>query len=574
MKMKIKKGFSLLELTLVLGVGTMVAFMKFQDMKNEQESIMASAVGQQMKQIGEAVNGYINIRYDKLSTLSNAAGTGTDPGPRTCSGSVCEITYQTLINEGLLPSTYTGTNANKSSYKILLKRDGTSPNFVINGLITTSTAWIEGGKTRYDLLGNAMQTAGIDSGMTKTTSIASGYSGQWTETSANFNNITSTGQLAFRVGYNSALYSVYLRRDGTLPMTGDLNLDGHNINNVDALNATGNITTTGDLQARNIKATGKIDAGGNISAGNWVYAKNGYGNNIGLGGDAVGDDFEIKISGQKQIDVLSDDYTSIVFAVNGKIELRNPQSGAVGVNINYDGSINTIGTIKASGNIESSQNVKGATLESTGRATVGEFVQLNGQAEVGKECQSNGLQGRTVDGQILSCVNGVWNFSGEQPGTIKMWGTSNAPVGWLELNGQAFDKSKNPTLATLYPSGVVPDIRGQFVRAWDHGAGVDSESNRAILSSQSDAIRNITGSLFFGLDGDVSISSLPSNLQSGATYYDTSVINRDFGNNLSALNNSEANRWISQKLDASRQVPTAAENRPKNVVLMYIIKKG
>jgi uncharacterized protein (UPF0333 family) len=34
MKMQIKKGFSLLELTLVLGVGTMVAFMKFQDMKN------------------------------------------------------------------------------------------------------------------------------------------------------------------------------------------------------------------------------------------------------------------------------------------------------------------------------------------------------------------------------------------------------------------------------------------------------------------------------------------------------------------------------------------------------------
>ncbi|MGS3354992.1 tail fiber protein [Escherichia coli] len=574
MKMKIKKGFSLLELTLVLGVGTMVAFMKFQDMKNEQESIMASAVGQQMKQIGEAVNGYINIRYDKLSTLSNAAGTGTDPGPRTCSGSVCEITYQTLINEGLLPSAFTGTNANKSSYKIILKRDGTSPNYVINGLITTSTAWIEGGKTRYDLLGKAMQTAGIDSGMTKTTSIAYGYSGQWSETSSDFNNITTAGQFAYRVGFNSALYSVYLRRDGTLPMTGDLNLDGHNINNVDALNATGNITTTGDLQARNIKATGKIDAGGNISAGNWVYAKNGYGNNIGLGGDAGGDDFEIKISGQKQIDVLSDDYTSIVFAVNGKIELRNPQSGAVGVNINYDGSINTIGTIKASGNIESSQNVKGATLESTGRATVGEFVQLNGQAEVGKECQSNGLQGRTVDGQILSCVNGVWNFSGEQPGTIKMWGTSNAPVGWLELNGQAFDKSKNPTLATLYPSGVVPDIRGQFVRAWDHGAGVDSESNRAILSSQSDAIRNITGSLFFGLDGDISISSLPSNLQSGATYYDTSVVNRDFGNTTTWINNTEWNRWISQKLDASRQVPTAAENRPKNVVLMYIIKKG
>lgn len=495
--MKIKKGFSLLEITLVLGVGTMVAFMKFQDMKNEQETIMANAVGQQMKQIGEAVNGYINIRYDKLSTLSNAAGTGTDPGPRTCSGSVCEITYQTLINEGLLPSAYTGTNANKSSYKIILKRDGTTPNYVINGLITTSTAWIEGGKTRYDLLGNAMQIAGIDSGMTRTTSNAFGYGGQWSETSANFNNITSAGQLAFRVGYNSALYSVYLRRDGTLPMTGDLNLDGHNINNIANINATGNITTTSDLQARNIKATGKVDADGNISAGNWVWAKNGYGDAIGFGGDAAGGDYEIRLdNGTRYLIIYSPnaaDYTTVLQVNrNTKIDQR---LGLMGYDPNelpsgWGGGLRTLdvyaagtvgtgsgGTVNAymnsSGNIYASGNI-----EATGRATVGEFIQLNGQATVGAACSPNGLQGRTVDGQILSCVNGVWNFSGEQPGTIKMWGTSNAPVGWLELNGQAFDKSKNPTLATLYPSGVVPDIRGQFVRAWDHGAGVDSESSK------------------------------------------------------------------------------------------------
>ncbi|MDV0997100.1 MULTISPECIES: shufflon system plasmid conjugative transfer pilus tip adhesin PilV [Enterobacteriaceae] len=454
MKMKIKKGFSLLELTLVLGVGTMVAFMKFQDMKNEQESILASAVGQQMKQIGEAVNGYINIRYDKLSTLSNAAGTGTDPGPRTCSGSVCEITYQTLINEGLLPSAFTGTNANKSSYKIILKRDGTSPNYVINGLITTSTAWIEGGKTRYDLLGNAMQTAGIDSGMTKTTSIASGHSAQWSETSANFNNITSTGQLAFRVGYNSALYSVYLRRDGTLPMTGDLNLDGHNINNVAALNATGNITTTGDLQARNIKATGKVDADGDISSGRYLIAKSKDEDaSIKIGGDGTGN-HNFMFESQKRTSVVffpSVNSTLLTYKFRGNINILSPSGDSVGVKLN-----GTTGNITASGNIEAAKNVKGATLESTGRATVGEFVQVNGTVSEGDSCSTNGLMGRTGNGTPMYCIDGYWtnivssktkNGGMFLPGGMKMmWGTlSENLTDYGSLDGLSYFESKFKT---------------------------------------------------------------------------------------------------------------------------------
>ncbi|WP_448717601.1 tail fiber protein [Klebsiella quasipneumoniae] len=580
--MKIKKGFSLLELTLVLGVGTIVAFMKFQDMKNEQESILASAVGQQMKQIGEAVNGYINIRYDKLSTLSNAAGTGTDPGPRTCSGSVCEITYQTLINEGLLPSTYTGTNANKSSYRIILKRDGTSPNFVINGLITTSTAWIEGGKTRYDLLGNAMQTAGIDSGMTKTTSIASGYSGQWSETSANFNNITSAGQLAFRVGYNSALYSVYLRRDGTLPMTGDLNLDGHNINNIANINATGNITTTSDLQARNIKATGKVDADGDISAGNWVWAKNGYGDAIGFGGDASGGDYEIRLdNGTRYLSIYSPnaaDYTTVLnvykntkiqqrLATNGLDPNEMPPGFSAGgvrtVDVVATGSFYSIlaGTTisegkygfyaRQDGNVKASGNIQGDTLQVTSSNTIG------------ASCPVSGMMSKDSVGNILSCLSGTWNPIGDQPGTIKMWGTATAPQGWLELNGQAFDKTQNPILGALYPSGRVPDLRGQFVRAWDHGAGIDSDSSRGILSTQGDAIRNISGEVS-GIGG-VRFDGYYG------SFYDSGARN---GNNAQTTGTCSSNCNDDFAFDASRQVPTAPENRPKNIALMYIIKKG
>ncbi|EEA8827952.1 prepilin-type N-terminal cleavage/methylation domain-containing protein, partial [Salmonella enterica subsp. enterica serovar Enteritidis] len=126
-----KRGFTLLEITIVLGIGSLIGFMKFQDMRKEQEAVMAQAVGFQMKQVGEAVNRYISIRYNKLSTLSSSRSQSSDPGPRTCTANGCEITYQTLVNESLLPSTYAGVNAQKSSYKILLKRSGVSPNYVI-----------------------------------------------------------------------------------------------------------------------------------------------------------------------------------------------------------------------------------------------------------------------------------------------------------------------------------------------------------------------------------------------------------------------------------------------------------
>ncbi|EEG7004513.1 shufflon system plasmid conjugative transfer pilus tip adhesin PilV [Salmonella enterica] len=464
MKKQNKKGFSLLELILVLGVGSMMAFMRFQDMKTEQENVMAKAVGQQMKQIGEAVNGYINIRYDKLSTLTSSSSQSSDPGPRTCNGSGCEITYQTLINEGLLPTAYTGINVKKSPYKILLKRDGTAPNYVINGLITTSTAWIEGGKTRYDLLGNAMQTAGIDSGMTKTTSIASGYSGQWTETSANFNNITSTGQLAFRVGFNSALYSVYLRRDGTLPMIGDLNLDGHNINNIANINATGNITTTSDLQARNIKATGKVDADGDISSGRYLIAKSKDEDaSIKIGGDGTGN-HNFMFESQKRTSVVffpSVNSALLTYKFRGNINILSPSGDSVGVKLN-----GTTGNITASGNIEAAQNVKGATLESTGRATVGEFVQLNGQAEVGKVCQSNGLQGRTAKGKILSCVNGVWTGSVQiNNSQCKWFSPANAFSYFGEYSGQLHEKP------IICPAGYI--MTGS--KMWGWAEDVDDE---------------------------------------------------------------------------------------------------
>ncbi|MEE6030958.1 phage tail protein [Avibacterium paragallinarum] len=71
------------------------------------------------------------------------------------------------------------------------------------------------------------------------------------------------------------------------------------------------------------------------------------------------------------------------------------------------------------------------------------------------------------------------------------WMLSSVPAGFLAMQGQAFDKSSYPILAQRYPSGRLPDLRGEFIRGWDNGRGVDS--GRSLLSNQA-------GSLLIGAD--------------------------------------------------------------------------
>ncbi|EFC3920978.1 MULTISPECIES: phage tail protein [Enterobacteriaceae] len=62
------------------------------------------------------------------------------------------------------------------------------------------------------------------------------------------------------------------------------------------------------------------------------------------------------------------------------------------------------------------------------------------------------------------------------------WPQATPPEGWLKCNGATFDKAKYPKLATAYTSGTLPDLRGEFLRGWDDGRGVDS--GRALMAWQ------------------------------------------------------------------------------------------
>ncbi|MCX7133096.1 tail fiber protein [Aeromonas sp.] len=62
------------------------------------------------------------------------------------------------------------------------------------------------------------------------------------------------------------------------------------------------------------------------------------------------------------------------------------------------------------------------------------------------------------------------------------WPLATPPTGYLMMQGQSFSPSTYPKLASAYPSGTLPDMRGEFIRGWDNGRGVDA--GRALLSAQ------------------------------------------------------------------------------------------
>lgn len=63
---------------------------------------------------------------------------------------------------------------------------------------------------------------------------------------------------------------------------------------------------------------------------------------------------------------------------------------------------------------------------------------------------------------------------------------------FLKNNGASFSGTTYPKLALIYPGLTLPETRGEFIRTWDDGRGVDS--GRALLSAQSSAAPEISAS--------------------------------------------------------------------------------
>lgn len=211
-----------------------------------------------------------------------------------------------------------------------------------------------------------------------------------------------------------------------------------------------------------------------------------------------------------------------------------------------------------------SPNLSTLTINGTDvTATAAEINTLDGVTATAAEL--NILDGATVTTTELNYVDGVTSSIQAQINTLLPVSSvihvaqNTAPTGFLKANGAAVSRTTYADLfaaiGTTFGAGDgsttfnVPDLRGEFVRGWDDGRGVDS--GRSFGSAQTDEFE-----AHFHVDGFAGINDL-------ATFGVSTVSSN--GNI-----NSQAGQTTNNHANTSTE--GGDETRPRNVALLACIK--
>lgn len=199
-----------------------------------------------------------------------------------------------------------------------------------------------------------------------------------------------------------------------------------------------------------------------------------------------------------------------------------------------------------------------------------------------------GIQGITGDTGTAG-TNGTDGTDGADAfapvGTVNWFAGSTAPAGWLTCDGAAittlYPDLRNFLIAEGSPWGVVgsdpklPDLRGEFIRGFDAGRGVDS--GRVFGSSQLDQMQRIIGSL--GDDtqsNNFTFTNDPSAYTDASTGAFSALTNYGSGSKYGASNGGGHRLKVefdsASSPDARVSGTTDGETRSRNVALLPCIK--
>ncbi|NJB67208.1 phage-related tail fiber protein [Desulfobaculum xiamenense] len=214
---------------------------------------------------------------------------------------------------------------------------------------------------------------------------------------------------------------------------------------------------------------------------------------------------------------------------------------------------NSYSSSHGEGDVRGYYSPKYGKLDLTARDTQGQTlpldITLNGHKvwHHGNDGSGSGLDADTLDGHDASDF--AWKASEVPVGAIIAVATATAPKHHLKCNGAAVGRTTYANLfaaiGTRFGAGDgsttfnLPDLRGEFVRGWDDGRGVDA--GRALGSAQGDEIKAHDHQQRIAFSGDSTSCARDGGHLPGA-----------FGGTTSMTG--------------------GPETRPRNVALMYCIK--
>ncbi|EFN4713313.1 phage tail protein [Escherichia coli] len=175
------------------------------------------------------------------------------------------------------------------------------------------------------------------------------------------------------------------------------------------------------------------------------------------------------------------------------------------------------------------------------------------------------LSGKTVNG-ILQYL-GLGEGSALPVGVPVPWPSATPPTGWLKCNGAPFSAEEYPKLAKAYPKLKLPDLRGEFIRGWDDGRGVDSA--RLLLSSQAASILEHNHEMHGWTGNPLMARDVYS---SGSSVFAVQLSIGD-GGLLYSWKDGSGTTNDSKRMDRTNHVSSGAgDGSPRNIAFNYIVR--
>ncbi|EPA9633844.1 phage tail protein [Escherichia coli] len=222
----------------------------------------------------------------------------------------------------------------------------------------------------------------------------------------------------------------------------------------------------------------------------------------------------------------------------------------------------------SSGKASSAQVSKALRQPSTMAAVLGQFI-ANAELDALDDGDVDGLVAKLAT--AITTNLGLGEGSALPVGVPVPWPSATPPTGWLKCNGAAFSAEEYPELAKAYQTNKLPDLRGEFIRGWDDGRGIDT--GRALLNWQPHTILDHAHYMELWTGDGLAAGSAREGVNPGilATYGDGGIVKTDepglkVPSSLRALSSRSVKRYG----EISGNVGT--ETRPRNIAFNYIVR--